>query len=127
MFLVRDTDSDLAKTSFQKHQLPGMPKTLKAGELTKMKGTESRILWIEELVGLVGGVQMNTLEFHVWGSVRHKPHLPQRMVFDIDPDEGLDFGHVKQAATYILDILGKTGLQSWPLASSGKECTLWFR
>jgi bifunctional non-homologous end joining protein LigD len=118
--LVRDTDNDLAKTFFQKHQLPGMPKTLKAGELTKMKGTESRILWIEDLSGLIGGVQMNTLEFHVWGSDRHTPDLPERMVFDIDPDEGLDFGHVKQAAFDIRDILSAIGLQSWPLVSGGK-------
>lgn len=120
MSLVRDTDGELAKTFFQKHQLPGMPKTLKSGELTKMKGTESRVLWIEDLSGLVGGVQMNTLEFHVWGSDRHNPDLPERMVFDIDPDEGLDFGHVKQAATDIRDILGAIGLQSWPLVSGGK-------
>ncbi|MGV8949722.1 MAG: DNA ligase D [Cypionkella sp.] len=118
--LVRDTDNDLAKTFFQKHQLPGMTKTLKAGRLTKMKGTESRILWIEDLSGLVGGVQMNTLEFQVWGSDRHTPDLPERMVFDIDPDEGLDFSHVKQAANDIRDILGVIGLQSWPLVSGGK-------
>lgn len=118
--LVRDTDNDLAKTFFQKHQLPGMPKTLKAGELTKMKGTESRILWIEDLAGLVGGVQINTLEFHVWGSDRHTPDLPERMVFDIDPDEGLGFEHVKEAAVDIRDILGAVGLQSWPLLSGGK-------
>lgn len=42
------------------------------------------------------------------------------MVFDIDPDEGLDFNHVKQAATDIRDILGAIGLQSWPLISGGK-------
>ncbi|HEY8576953.1 MAG TPA: DNA ligase D [Devosia sp.] len=118
--LVRDTNSDLAKTFFQKHQLPGMPTTLKAGQLTKMKGTESRILWIEDLSGLVGGVQMNTLEFHVWGSDRHSPDLPERMVFDIDPDEDLNFSHVKQAATDIRDILATIGLQSWPLVSGGK-------
>jgi bifunctional non-homologous end joining protein LigD len=118
--LVRDTDGDLSKTFFQKHQLPGMPKTLKAGELTKMKGTESRILWIEDLAGLIGGVQMNTLEFHIWGSDRHTPDLPERMVFDIDPDEGLDFGDVKQAAFDIRDLLGALGLKSWPLVSGGK-------
>ena len=118
--LVRDTDNDLQKTFFQKHQLPGMPKTLKAGDLTKTKGTESRILWIEDLAGLIGGVQMNTLEFHVWGSDRHTPDLPERMVFDIDPDEGLDFGQIKQAAVDIRDILGAIGLQSWPLVSGGK-------
>jgi bifunctional non-homologous end joining protein LigD len=118
--LVRDTDGDLQKTFFQKHQLPAMPKTLKAGELTKIKGTESRILWIEDLAGLIGGVQMNTLEFHVWGSDRHTPDLPERMVFDIDPDEGLSFDHVKQAALDIRDILGAIGLKSWPLVSGGK-------
>lgn len=118
--LVRDTDNDLSKTFFQKHQLPGMPRTLKVGELTKMKGTKSRILWIEDLSGLIGGVQMNTLEFHVWGSDRHSPDLPERMVFDIDPDEGLDFGQVKGAATDIRDILGAIGLRSWPLVSGGK-------
>lgn len=118
--LVRDTDGDLTKTFFQKHQLPGMPKTLHAGDLTKLKGTESRILWIENLAGLVGGVQMNTLEFHVWGSDRHTPDLPERLVFDIDPDEGLDFNHVKQAATDIRDILDALGLKSWPLLSGGK-------
>ncbi|WP_083982911.1 DNA ligase D [Devosia soli] len=118
--LVGDTDNDLRKTFFQKHALPGMPKTLHAGELTKMKGTESRILWIEDLAGLVGGVQMNTLEFHVWGSDRHEPELPERMVFDIDPDKGLGFDDVKQAATDIRDILGALGLKSWPLLSGGK-------
>lgn len=118
--LVRDTDKDLSKTFFQKHALPGMPKTLKSGELTKMKGTESRILWIEDLAGLVGGVQMNALEFHVWGSDRHQPNLPERMVFDIDPDEGLSFDDVKQAARDIRDILGAVGLKSWPLLSGGK-------
>ena len=118
--LVRDTDNDLTKAFFQKHALPGMPKSLKSGQLTKIKGTESRILWIEDLAGLIGGVQMNTLEFHVWGSDRHSPDLPERMVFDIDPDEGLDFGHVKRAATDIRDILGAIGLHSWPLLSGGK-------
>ncbi|WP_354038812.1 DNA ligase D [Devosia sp. UYZn731] len=118
--LVRDTDNDLAKTFFQKHALPGMPKWIKSGQLTKVKGTESRILWIEDLAGLIGGVQMNTLEFHVWGSDRHQPDLPERMVFDIDPDEGLSFEDVKRAAVDIRDILGAIGLQSWPLLSGGK-------
>lgn len=118
--LVRDTDNSLAKPFFQKHALPGMPKTLKLGQLTKMKGTQSRILWIEDLAGLVGGVQMNALEFHIWGSDRHDADLPARMVFDIDPDEGLGFEHVKKAATDIRDLLGAIGLQSWPLVSGGK-------
>lgn len=118
--LVRDTDGDLAKTFFQKHKLPGMPKAIHDGQLEKMSGKESRILWIDDLAGLIGGVQMNVLEFHVWGSRRQQPELPYRMIFDIDPDEGLGFEDVKKAAFDIRDILGALGLQSWPLLSGGK-------
>jgi bifunctional non-homologous end joining protein LigD len=42
------------------------------------------------------------------------------MLFDIDPDEGLSFEEVKQAAIDIRDVLGVLGLQSWPLVSGGK-------
>ncbi|WP_095203531.1 DNA ligase D [Mesorhizobium carmichaelinearum] len=118
--LVRGTDGDLKQTFFQKHKLPGMPKAIHDGQLEKLSGKESRILWVDNLAGLISGVQMNVLEFHVWGSLRQQPTLPHRMIFDIDPDEGLDFGDVKQAALDIRDILEALGLQSWPLLSGGK-------
>jgi len=118
--LVRDTDGDLKETFFQKHKLPGMPKAIYDGHLEKMSGKESRILWVEDLAGLIAGVQMNVLEFHVWGSLRQQPDLPHRIIFDIDPDEGLGFGDVKQAALDIRGVLEALGLQSWPLLSGGK-------
>ncbi|MER9874521.1 DNA ligase D [Mesorhizobium sp. M0195] len=118
--LVRDTDGDLQQTFFQKHRLPGMPKAIHDGQLEKMSGKESRILWVDDLAGLIAGVQMNVLEFHIWGSRRQQPDLPHRMIFDIDPDEGLGFATVKQAALDIRGILEALGLQSWPLLSGGK-------
>nr|WP_189522264.1 MULTISPECIES: DNA ligase D [unclassified Mesorhizobium] len=118
--LVRDTDGDLQQSFFQKHKLPGMPKAIHDGQLEKMSGKESRILWVDDLAGLIAGVQMNVLEFHVWGSLRQQPSLPHRMIFDIDPDEGLNFRDVKQAALDIRSILEALGLQSWPLLSGGK-------
>ena len=118
--LVRCTDETLAKCFFQKHELPGMPAALHPGALTKLSGKDARILYVEDLAGLIAGVQMNTLEFHVWGSRRQKPHLPERIVFDIDPDEGLGFEHVKQAALDIRDVLGALELKSFPLLSGGK-------
>ena len=118
--LVRCTDETLAKCFFQKHELPGMPAALHPGALTKLSGKDARILYVEDLAGLIAGVQMNTLEFHVWGSRRRKPHLQERIVFDIDPDEGLDFEHVKQAALDIRNVLGVLELKSFPLLSGGK-------
>lgn len=118
--LVRDTDGTLQQTFYQKHKLPGMGKAIHDGQLEKMSGKESRILWIDDLAGLIGGVQINVLEFHVWGSLRQQSDLPHRMIFDIDPDEGLGFGDVRQAALDIRGVLEALGLQSWPLLSGGK-------
>lgn len=64
--LVRDTNNDLQKTFFQKHALAGMPKTLHAGELRKMKGTEARILWIEDLAGAAGWRARNSTGWGWW-------------------------------------------------------------
>jgi bifunctional non-homologous end joining protein LigD len=118
--LVRDPDGTLQATFYQKHKLAGMPKAIRDGRLEKVSGKESRILWIEDVAGLIGGVQMNVVEFHVWGSLRQQPDLPHRMVFDIDPDEMLDFGAVREAAVDIRGVLEALGLQSWPLLSGGK-------
>ena len=45
---------------------------------------------------------------------------PDRLVFDLDPDEGLDFGDVKRAAEDIKGHLADIGLTSYPMLSGGK-------
>ncbi|MES2753668.1 MAG: DNA ligase D [Pseudomonadota bacterium] len=45
---------------------------------------------------------------------------PDRMVFDLDPDEGLDFEDTKKAADFLKNQLAELGLTSFPLLSGGK-------
>jgi len=63
---------------------------------------------------------MGTIEFHGWGSKAVDVEAPDRMVFDLDPDVGLDFGAVKQAANDIRDRLADLGLASFAMLSGGK-------
>jgi bifunctional non-homologous end joining protein LigD len=63
---------------------------------------------------------MGTIEFHGWGS-RVKPlEKPDRMVFDLDPDVGLDFNKVKSAAVKLRALLADLGLVTYPLLTGGK-------
>ena len=77
-------------------------------------------MYVEDVAGLFAGVQMSTLEFHVWGSTIDDLEKPERLIFDIDPDEELGFAGVRDAARRIRDALGGLGLESFPMVTGGK-------
>ena len=70
--------------------------------------------------GHIACVQMGAIEFHGWGSRIDPLEKPDRLVFDLDPDVGLDFAKVKQAALRLRDLLADLGLVTFPLLSGGK-------
>ena len=105
---------------FQKHDSGGFPETRKHVQIDLKESEKEDHFYIDDLAGLVGGVQMSTLEFHIWGSRIDKLEKPDRIIFDIDPDEGLDFSHVREAAAHIRDLLGVLGLQTFPMVTGGK-------
>src|SRR3546814_16106316 len=63
---------------------------------------------------------MNTLEFHPWGARVDGPEQPDRMVFDLDPGEGVRWPGVVAAARETRDRLRRAGLRSFVRLSGGK-------
>ncbi len=64
----------------------------------KRTGTRSPISTSTTPDGLLTCVQMGTIEFHGWGARIEDVEKADRLVFDLDPDEGLDFEAVRTAA-----------------------------
>ena len=88
--------------------------------IREKKGGTEDYLAVNDGIGLLTCVQMGTIEFHGWGAPAHDVEHPDRMVFDLDPEEGLDFAEVRRAAQQLRDLLGEMGLASFPMASGGK-------
>ncbi|MCQ0969595.1 DNA ligase D [Paracoccus sp. TK19116] len=105
---------------FQKHPGKGFPDALKIVEITEKDGDAEPYAYVTDAAGLVGAVQMGTIEFHIWGARRDRLDRPDRLVFDLDPDEGLKFAEVKSAAFDLRDRLADLGLESWAMLSGGK-------
>ncbi len=83
-------------------------------------GETDEYFYIENISGLISEAQMGTLEFHTWGSRVDELEKPDMLVFDLDPDEGMDPGTVRQGVRDMKSILLELSLKSYLKTSGGK-------
>jgi bifunctional non-homologous end joining protein LigD len=105
---------------FQKHDSGTMGEHVKHIPIKEKDGEVADYLYVDDVRGLLACVQMGTIEFHGWGSRVAKVEYPDRLVFDLDPDVGLDFAAVRSAAVRLRELLADLGLKSFPLLTGGK-------
>jgi len=117
--LLRCPDGVDKPCFFQKHHGTGLGDAVEAIPLEQRSGRED-YLYIEDTEGLLQLVQMNTLELHPWGASVDDPEHPDRLVFDLDPGEGVTWAAIKAAARDVRDRLQEIGLESFIRLSGGK-------
>ena len=118
--LVRCPQGRAKKCFFQKHDAGSFGEKVHHVGITEKDGHEEPYLYIDDAEGLMTCVQMGTIEFHGWGARIEDVEKADRLVFDLDPDEGLDFEAVRAAAFQFRDILKSLGLTTFPMLTGGK-------
>ncbi|GGE01372.1 ATP-dependent DNA ligase [Tsuneonella deserti] len=118
--LVRCPQGRGKKCFFQKHDSGSFGSHVHHVPITEKDGHAEDYLYVEDAAGLLTCVQMGTIEFHGWGARTSDVEAPDRLVIDLDPDEGLDFEDVKRAAKDFHDHLQDLGLASYAMLSGGK-------
>jgi len=113
--LLRCPQGDARPCFFQKHAMPGLDDSVHTATVAAQQ-----VLWVDGARGLYELVQFNTVEFHGWGARRPKLGKPDWMIFDLDPDAGLPFARVVDAAFELREILARIGLQSFVKTTGGK-------
>jgi bifunctional non-homologous end joining protein LigD len=120
VMLLRCPEGHGKKCFHQKHTNRMVPDAVHSIEIKEESGKASPYLMVDDLPGLIALVQMGALELHLWGSRAGRIEYPDRMVFDLDPDEGLPWSRVVEAAELVRDQLTELGLQSWVKTTGGK-------
>jgi len=107
-----------AQFFFQKHLEAAMPgvKSLPA----KLDPDHPPLLEVPTAEAIMSAVQMNVVEFHTWNAVKTAIDKPDRMLFDLDPGEGVDWPAVQQGAQLMHTMLQEIGLEGWLKTSGGK-------
>jgi bifunctional non-homologous end joining protein LigD len=118
--LVRCPEGRDKKCFFQKHDAGSFGDAVKQIPITEKDGHQEPYLFLDSAAGLLTCVQMGTIEFHGWGARVEDVEKPDRLVFDLDPDEGLAFKDVVDAAFHLRDMLAEMGLVTFPMVTGGK-------
>ena len=118
--LVRCPQGRAKTCFFQKHDSGMFSDDVHHVDIAGSDGKTEPYLFVDNAAGLLNCVQMGTIEFHGWGSRVVDIERPDRLVIDLDPDDGLDFAVVKAAAVLVRDRLEQRGLASFPMLTGGK-------
>jgi bifunctional non-homologous end joining protein LigD len=108
------------KTFFQRHPVAGFGGAWHSRTILNKASKSQTYMFGDSPEALARAVQMGAVEFHIWGSHVTTLERPDRIVFDLDPDEHVDFEAVKQAASHLREVLDALGLHSLALLSGGK-------
>lgn len=118
--LVRCPQGRARKCFFQKHDTGGFGDGVHHVPIREKDGGCEDYLFVTDAEGILQCVQMGTIEFHGWGARADAVEAPERMVFDLDPDEDLPFGAITRAASDIRARLADLGLVSFAMLTGGK-------
>jgi bifunctional non-homologous end joining protein LigD len=117
--LVRAPSGITGEQFFQKHDdklsIPG----LRELDPALWEG-HAALLEVPTREALVNAAQMNVVEFHTWNSKTRKIDKPDRVIFDLDPGEGVGWEEVQEAALLTRTLLTELELDAWLKTSGGK-------
>jgi bifunctional non-homologous end joining protein LigD len=102
---------------FQKHEWKGMDRAI---DLIRDPKDGEQLVSVSSLEGLLALVQASALEIHPWGSTRDNLEHPDRLIFDLDPGDGVAFADMIAGANEIRDRLAAIKLESFVKTSGGK-------
>lgn len=105
---------------FQKHVQKGWGKEIGSVTIEEADGSTDPVFVLGDKAAILRCVQMGAIEFHGWGAGTADLEHPDRLVFDLDPDEDMAFAEIVAAARQVRHHLADMGLVTFAMVTGGK-------
>jgi bifunctional non-homologous end joining protein LigD len=108
-------------TFYHKGPLPkDIPAAVHQLRVQKREGGEGTRLWVDDLQGFLGLVEIGAIELHPWNALVEDFEHADRIVIDLDPGDGVEWDAVVEASLRMRDVLKQEGFENWPKLTGGK-------
>ena len=119
--IVRCPQGSTKPCFFQKHVTENLPEGIDGIEIRgRRSGVVESYITVSSALGLAGLAQMGVLEIHPWGSSNSDIEKPDRLVFDLDPDEAIPWKTLAESAKEVRSRLKGCKLESFLKTTGGK-------
>jgi DNA ligase D-like protein (predicted polymerase) len=143
--LQRFPEGALGKSFFQKRVPSSAPDWLETVEVSTPNGTTSNALVIADLAHVVWAVNLGCIGFHLWpfrversvapdfsgdaqaSMTEDRPDHADELRIDLDPQPGLGFEAVREAAACVRDLLAELGVSAAPKTSGNRGLHVYAR
>jgi bifunctional non-homologous end joining protein LigD len=117
--VIRSPTGDFKDLFYQRHAFAGLPPGVETIELADEEG-RAAFISITQPKGYLGLTQFGAVEFHLWGCRIDDPEHPDRLVMDLDPDEGLPWARVCDGAELLRERMQAMGFRPFLRTTGGK-------
>ena len=127
LLLQRFPHGATGSSFYQKRVPESAPPWVQTTTVTTPNGTESRALVAADLAHIAWAVNLGCLGFHVWPYLAAEPQFTDELRLDLDPQLGVEFTHVRQAAHELKELLDEVGIVGYPKTTGNRGLHVYVR
>ncbi len=125
--LERFPDGAGKNSFFQKRVPKNAPGWLETTEVTTPNGTRSNALVVADVAHVLWAVNLGCLGLHLWPYRADDPDHADELRIDLDPQPGVGFDEVREAAGHVRALLDELGIVGYPKTSGNRGVHVYVR
>jgi DNA ligase D-like protein (predicted polymerase)/DNA ligase D-like protein (predicted 3'-phosphoesterase) len=118
--ILKRYPNGIDKPFFHQHDVDEVPDYARVVTLDVEEGHTVDYLVCDNLATLLYVTNLGAIERHPWNSRARNLGHPDWVVFDLDPDEGVEFAAVCEVAMRLKDVIGRAGLKCFAKTSGSR-------
>jgi DNA ligase D len=125
--LQRFPNGATGKSFFQKRVPSGAPSWLETTTVATPNGTTSNALVVADVAHVLWAVNLGCLGLHLWPYRAADPDHADELRIDLDPQPGVDFDGVREAAFHCRDLLDELGMACYAKTTGNRGLHVYLR